>query len=86
MEIVIAVAIWLGIGAAGSALSVEFFWRRGSFPMDVDLTDVGFFSVMAILGPINLIIGFLFALGWLFRKALKSSGIDPQAKILKARR
>ena len=56
---------WYVFGLAGSALVLEFSWRRSrSFPLDIDVGDIVFGCVMAILGPMNFLIGFVFFIVW----------------------
>ncbi|THK38094.1 hypothetical protein EHS39_11420 [Ensifer sp. MPMI2T] len=87
MEIIVgAVIAWLVLGAIGSILAMEFFWRRGQRPLDVDIGDLGFFCCMAVGGPINFFVGVLFLVGWLYRTTFKSCGIDPDTVVFKARR
>ncbi|MBB5664719.1 hypothetical protein GGE68_002916 [Rhizobium leguminosarum] len=86
MEIFVTVTAWIFSGAMGSMLAVEFLWRRGSSPLDVDIGDIGFFSLLALAGPLNLIVGVLIFVGWLYRKAFRACGIDTSTIVFKARR
>lgn len=86
MEAAVLIILWLVSGVAGSALTMEFFWRRGSRPLDVDIADLGFFGLMSIFGPVNLAVGVLFLIGFLYRKAFRFTGIDTSQVVFGARR
>lgn len=61
MEIIVTITVfWYAIGLLGSYLVCETFLRRSS---DIDVSTICFLASTAIAGPINLIVGIIFAIG-----------------------
>lgn len=59
--------LWYIAGLAGSVLIMEFAWRRGPYPLDIEISDIIFGSLMAVLGFLNFFIGVVFFLFWVVR-------------------
>ena len=60
------IAVWLALGVLGSALALEFCFRRNrNHPTDVEVGDILFGIVVAVFGPINFAVGCFFAIEWI---------------------
>lgn len=75
MTTALIVVAWLLIGAAGSALALEFGLRRGSYPLDVDVGGIIVGAFMSLLGPVNFFVGAFFFVGWAFSRTVDTSRV-----------
>ncbi len=67
---------WYVLGLAGSALALEFLTRRNrTWSRDIDVGDIIFGCLMALLGPMNLIIGLMFFVGWVIGGIVKTDRV-----------
>lgn len=66
MTIVGIVLAWYASGLVGSALSLEFCFRRNGFSITVG--DIWFGLVTALTGPMCLVAGVFFFIGWVFSR------------------
>ena len=68
MTVLIGFLLWYGLGAIGSYLVCEFFYRRNAdMSIDIDVGTLIFSGFMALLGPLNLIVGIISFIAWAFR-------------------
>jgi hypothetical protein len=86
MTIVVGLAGWYLLGLAGSALSLEFCFRRGSWPMPITVGDIVFGAFMALTGPISLVVGMLFFIGWAMKAVGNRVGVNFDTTVFPARR
>lgn len=61
MTTLIVIAIWYVIGLVGSFIAMATWWRQ---KVDVHFSDLWLALFLAIMGPINLLIGLFFMLVW----------------------
>ncbi len=67
---------WYFSGLIGSALWTEFFFRRcRSHSFDITVADLIFAAVLALAGPINLIVGCFFLIGWVIGGIIKTDRV-----------
>lgn len=83
--VAIFLVAWVVSGAAGSILTIEFFFLRGERPMDVRVRDLPLFAALALVGPLNFLVGLCFYIGWLSQRAINRSGFDLDAVVYKGK-
>lgn len=57
MSVWMIVAAWVACGVAGSAIALEFGWRRRG--LGVTVGDLIFHSILAVAGPFTLVVGII---------------------------
>lgn len=68
--------IWYVLGLVGSALALEFLYRRNrEYPMDIHIDDVCFGCFMALSGPLNFAIGIIIFVTWLLGGLVKTNRV-----------
>ncbi len=73
--IVLLTVLWFVPGLLGSYLSLEFGWRRGPYPLDVDIGDLILGCFLALFGIMNLICGLVFFFGWVLRNTVNTKRV-----------
>ena len=74
--IAVLLFVWYVIGLAGSVLTFEFQFRRNRrYPLDIDVADIIFGCVVALLGPFNFLIGCMFFIGWTIGGAINTNRV-----------
>lgn len=58
MEYILFALIWWAVGAIGSALTLEFYFRRDG--LDIKVADIVMGGLIAITGPVALGVGIAF--------------------------
>ncbi|TDH35736.1 hypothetical protein E2A64_10400 [Pseudohoeflea suaedae] len=79
MELFLTILAWYACGLVGSALAVEFSFRRRGF--DIDISLLVCVALLAALGPLNMLVGAFFTFTYFI-----SGFVDFDRVILKARK
>lgn len=73
MEVILVLAAWYAVGCAGSLLTFGLWWRD---TLDVEGADVLFGLGMALLGPVNLLVGLAFTATWALKRAFPAKTLS----------
>lgn len=75
-EFVVVIVAWFASGLVGSFLVLNYGWRLNrNYPLDIDVGDILAGLVAALAGPINLLIGIVFFIAWVFAGAVDMSRV-----------